>query len=262
MASFDNVSVEITAGRAEVTLDRPAVLNAVDGATLTELVDAIQAAHDAPEVYVLVLTGRGRGFCSGGDISGGYGDTSGGKFAYRQHLSKAQAVVRLLRSGPTPTVAAINGPAVGAGCDFALACDLRVLSEEAILRQQFINIGLIPGAGGGYLLPRLIGESKAREYILTGRDITPGDAEDLGLVTDVVAPGETLSAARDLADEVRDKPVRAVQGAKALLGPHQSFADYAEAAFQHQWDCINHPEQTEAVMALREGREPAFDRPY
>lgn len=136
------------------------------------------------------------------------------------------------------------------------------MSEEAYMRQQFVNIGLVPGAGGGFLLPRLVGESKAREYILTGRDITAANAEEMGLVVEVTESGEVLDAAREVANEIRDKPVRALEGAKAIVSPHQSYEDYAEAAFQHQWECINHPEQEEAVTALSEGCDPSFDRPY
>jgi enoyl-CoA hydratase/carnithine racemase len=262
MTTFENVTYEVRAGRAEITIDRPEVLNAVDGETLIELNTALEAAHDDPAVYVIVLTGKGRGFCAGGDISGGYGHTEGGKFAYRQHLAKAQNVVRTLRTGEKPSVAAVNGPAVGAGCDFALACDLRVIDEEAYLREQYVNIGLIPGAGGGYLLPRLVGEAKAREYILTGRDITAAAADEMGLIVEVAPAGTALNAARALADEVRDKPVRAVRGARAIIGTGQSYEEYAEVAFQHQWACMNHPEQDEAVSALLDGRPPEFDRPY
>lgn len=262
MPTSDNIKYSVHEGRAEITFDRPEVLNAVDGTTLEELNSAIDAAYEDDEVYVILLTGAGRGFCSGGDVSGGYGNTAHGKLAYRQHLAKAQNVTRLLRSGPKPSVAAVNGPAVGSGCDFALACDLRVISEEAYLRQQFVNIGLIPGSGGGLLLSRLIGESKAREYILTGRDITSEAAADLNLVTEVVEPEAVLETARALADEIRDKPVSAVRGAKQLVDPHQSFDDYATAAFDRQWECANHPEHAEAVNALREKREPKFDRPY
>lgn len=262
MPSFDNIQYNVSSGRAEITIDRPEILNAMDGKTLGELNDAIEAAYTDDAAYVLLLTGKGRGFCSGGDISGGYGSTENGKLEYRQHLTKAQNVTRLLRTGPNPSVAAVNGPAVGSGCDFALACDLRVMSKDAYMRQQFVNIGLIPGSGGGFLLSRLVGESKAREYILTGRDITPDAALEMGLVVDAVESGTTLNVARELADEIRDKPVRAVRGAKDLIGPHQSFDDYATAAFEHQWECVNHPEQDEAVTALRDGRDPEFDRPY
>lgn len=262
MPTFDNIAYQIVEGRAEITLDRPEVLNAVDGHTLTELNEALIAAHDDPDAYVIVLTGRGRGFCSGGDLSGGYGDTSDGKFAHRQHLMKAQHVTRLLRTGPKPVVAAVNGPAVGSGCDFALAADLRVLSEEAFLREQFIDIGLIPGSGGAYLLTQLVGESKAREYVLTGRDITPEAAMEMGLAVEVVSPDETLEAARELANEVRDKPVAAARNAKALFDVQQSYDDHAEAALEFLWECINHSDQDEAVASVAENREPAFDRPY
>ncbi|MFC7009803.1 enoyl-CoA hydratase/isomerase family protein [Halalkalicoccus salilacus] len=172
-----------------------------------------------------------------------------------------QNVVRLLYFGSKPTIAAVNGPAVGAGCDFALACDLRVMDDDAFLREQFVNIGLVPGDGGAWLLLRLVGESKAKELLLTGRDIKAGEALDIGLLSSIAEGNESaIDLARHLANEIRDKPALAIQNTKRLIDTSQGFEKYARAALNTQWECINDPEHTEAVDALIEERDPRFDR--
>lgn len=255
------IEYTVTNGRAEIVLDRPEVLNAFTVPMLEGLNAALFEAMNDDAVYAVLLTGNGRGFCSGADVDAMSGrDDRETPWDYRAYLGLIQNVVRTLYLGPKPTVAGINGPAVGAGCDFALACDLRVMSEEAMLRQQFVNIGLVPGDGGGWLLPRLIGESKAKRYLLTGEDITPRNALDDGLVVDVVADDELRSATRELADEIASKPARAVRNTKSLIDVSQSFEEYAHRAVTRQWECISDPEHQEAVDAVRQGRDPSFDR--
>ncbi|WP_418286491.1 enoyl-CoA hydratase/isomerase family protein [Halorubrum sp. DTA46] len=260
--SGDGIEYAVTEGRAEITLNRPATYNAFDGDMLAALNERLLDAQADDEVYVILLTGRGKGFCSGADVSDMDGREDRKNAAtYGAHLWAVQYVNRQLLFGEKPTIAAVNGPAVGAGCDFALACDLRVMAEGAFLREQFVNIGLVPGDGGAWTLPRLIGESKAKEYLLTGRDITASDAEELGLVVDVV-PGETLMRiARDLANEIRDKPARAVRNTKALVDTTRSFAEYCAAAHEQQWECVTDPEHRAAVEAVADGRRPELDRP-
>lgn len=261
MEQFEHIDYTVTEGRAEIVLDRPDVLNAFNAQMLTELNEALYEAMDDQSVFVILFTGNGRGFCSGADVSEMDGrEDRETELGYRTHLGKVQNVVRLLYNGEKPTIAAINGPAIGAGCDFALACDLRVASEEAVLRQQFVNIGLVPGDGGGWLLPRLLGESKAKEYLLTGKDITPEAALDDGLVIDVVEDGEVHATARELGDDLVSKPRNGVRGTKSLIDVTQSFEEYTQAAFERQWECVNDPEHYEAVAAMREDRKPNFDR--
>lgn len=259
--AYETIDYTVDEGIAKVTLDRPAVLNAFDVQMLDELNDALYTAHASESVFVVILTGRGRGFCSGADVSNMEDrDDRETKTEYGAHVWKVQNVVKQLYMGRKPVVGAVNGPAVGAGCDFALACDLRILSDDAVLREQFVNIGLVPGDGGGWLLPRLVGESKAKELLLTGRDVTAQEASDLGLAVDVVAKDQLSSAARDLAMELRDKPTTSMQRTKSLIDTSQSFEEYSRAAFEAQWECIRDPEHEEAVRALQEGREPSFDR--
>jgi enoyl-CoA hydratase/carnithine racemase len=263
MRSFQNLSLTVEDGLAEILLDNPEKLNAFDERMLVELNEAIQEAMTDDRAYVVIISGRGRGFCSGADVSNmDDREDRQKKLDYGVHLWKVQNVDRLLLEGSKPVIAAVNGPAIGAGCDFALACDLRVMSESAYLRQQFVNIGLVPGDGGAWLLPRLVGESKAKELILTGRDVGAAEAEEIGLAVDVVEDGHVLEAARELATDLRDKPALALQNTKGLIDVTQSFEDYAHEAFQRQWECINDPEQDEAIAALQEGRDPVYDREY
>jgi len=246
------------AGIATITIDRPSVYNAFTERTVLELNAAIREAEADDGVYAAVLTGAGDGFCAGADVTAMPDWGEGSREEYGAFLWTVQQVVANLRRAATPTVAAVNGPAIGAGCDFALACDLRVMGEDALLREGFVDVGLVPGDGGAWLLPRLVGEATAREYLLTARDITPADAVEMGLAVETVA--DARSAARDLAAEIRDKPATAVQHTNRLVDPDRSFREHCERAIEYQWDCVTDDEHREAVAAFNEGREPEFDR--
>jgi enoyl-CoA hydratase/carnithine racemase len=257
-ADYDDVRYELAEGIATITIDRPEVYNAFTGDTVLEITDAVRTAEEDSAVYAMVLTGAGDGFCSGADVSAMPDWDDQSPEEYGAFLWTVQRVVATLRRAATPSVAAINGPAIGAGCDFALACDLRVMGPDGLLREGFVNVGLVPGDGGAWLLPRLVGESKAKEYLLTGRDITPADAVDIGLAVETAE--DALTAARDLAAEIRDKPAVAVQHTNRLVDSEQGFEDYCEQATRYQWDCVTDPEHHEAVAAFNEKREPKYDR--
>ncbi|WP_049995875.1 enoyl-CoA hydratase/isomerase family protein [Halococcus sediminicola] len=257
---YEDIGYRIDTGIATITLDRPAVYNAFTKQTITELNDAINQFRGDDNAHVAVLTGAGDGFCAGADVSSMPDWKEKGKRAYGEFLRDVQSVVANLRGSSKPTIAAVEGPAIGAGCDFALACDLRLVGPDAVLREGFVKMGLIPGDGGAWLLPRLIGEAKAREYLLTGKGITSAAAVDLGLA--VEESENALNAAYDLAEEMLDLPALAVRHTNNLINPEQSFEAYCEQAIDHQWDCVNDPEHEEAVAAFREKREPEFDRTY
>ena len=259
MTGYDDISYAVTGGIATITLERPDVYNAFTRQTVLELNDAARTAEADDDVYAVVLTGAGKGFCSGADTTEmpDWGEQSPEE--YGAFLWLIQQFVWKLRTMATPSIAAVNGPAIGAGCDFALACDLRVVCEDGVMREGFVNVGLVPGDGGAWLLPRLIGESKAREYLLTGRDITPEDAVDIGLAVELA--DDALEAAGELAAEIRDTPATAVQHTNRLVDPQRSFDEYCREAAAFQWECVVDPEHAEAVAAFNEGREPEYDRP-
>ncbi len=247
-------------GIATITLDRPEVYNAFNSEMIIEINDALRRSKSDDGIYAIVLTGAGDGFCSGADVTGMPDWDDQAPEDYAAHLWAVQHVVRQLRAMATPSVAAVNGPAIGAGADFALACDARFLANDAFLREGFVRIGLVPGDGGGWLLPRLIGEAKAKEYLLTGKDITPSAAVDIGLAVDQT--DTPLAAATEFASELRDLPAMAVQHTKRLIDPEQSFSDYCERAIDYQWDCVNDSEHKEAITAFNEDRDPDYDREY
>lgn len=259
MAGYADISYAVTGGIATITIERPDVYNAFTRETILELNEAARTAEADTDVYAVVLTGAGAGFCSGADTTEMPEWDAQSPEEYGAFLWLIQQFVRRLRTMATPSVAAVNGPAIGAGCDFALACDLRVVGEDGLMREGFVNVGLVPGDGGGWLLPRLIGESKAREYLLTGRDITPADAVDIGLAVEVA--DDALAAAGELAAEIREKPATAVRYTNRLIDPQRSFDEYCREAAAFQWECVCDPEHEEAVTAFNEGREPAYDRP-
>lgn len=256
----EDVQYDVDEGIATITMNRPDVYNAFTQETIKQLNGAIRLAREDGLVYSIILTGAGDGFCSGADIQNMPDRTEMTKEDYAGYIWSVQNVIRQLRETAKPSAAAVNGPAVGAGCDFALATDVRYMAPDSLLREGFVRIGLIPGDGGGWLLPRLIGEAKAREYLLTGKDITPDDAVDLGLAIGVT--DDPMDAARGFAEEVRDLPATAVQYTKALIDSEQSYEDYSERAIEYQWACVNDAEHQEAVAAFNEKRDPEFNRKY
>jgi enoyl-CoA hydratase/carnithine racemase len=257
---MSTVLYEASDGYATITLNRPDVYNAFTRDMIIEINETLRRARNADDVYAVILTGAGDGFCSGADVTTMPDWTEMTKEEYGGYLWSVQNVVRQLRTMRKPTIAAVNGPAIGAGCDFALACDVRYVGEEAVLREGFVQIGLIAGDGGGWVLPRLIGEAKAREYLLTGKDITPQDAVDLGLAVNVET--DVVAAAEEFATDVRDLPAVAVQYTNQLIDPQQDFESYCERAIEYQWKCVNDDEHAEAVRAFRENRDPEYDREY
>lgn len=257
---YEQIRYESEGGIATISIDRPHVYNAFTPTTLGELNDALRRVKGDERVYVAILTGAEDAFCSGADVTEMPDWSEMTKEEYAGFLWSVQNVVRQLRNTAKPTIAAVNGPAIGAGCDFALGCDLRVVSEEAILREGFVRVGLVPGDGGAWLLPRLVGESKAREYLLTGMDIDASEAVDIGLAVESV--GNSLERARGLAGEILELPAMAVRNTNKLVDPMQSFEDYCERAIEYQWECITDPEHDEAIAAFNEGRDPEFDRQY
>lgn len=256
--TYEDLRYETNGGTATVTIDRPDVRNAFRERTVTELNGALARADDDESVYAIVVTGSEGAFCAGADVAEMPDWTDMGEEAYGEFIASVQAVVKKLRTNPTPTIAAVGGPAVGAGCDFALACDVRTAGPDALFSEGFVNVGLVPGDGGAWLLPRLIGEGPARELLLTGRNVDADRAAELGLVSEVV--DDPLAAARDVAGEIRRNPRLAVERTKALLSGNESFADHCEDAIDYQWECVNDPEHEEAVAAFRERRDPEYDR--
>jgi enoyl-CoA hydratase len=194
---FEHVSIDRDDAVAVVTINRPKVLNALSSQTLDELRQAALALRHDPTVRSIVVTGAGeKAFVAGADI-GELAQQS--PVAGRDHALRGQHVFDLIENLGKPTIAAINGFALGGGCELALACTLRIAADSARLGQPEINLGLIPGYGGTQRLARLIGPGPALDLLLTGRQIAADEALRLGLVNRVVAAADLLPEARTLA---------------------------------------------------------------
>src|SRR5687768_9567655 len=194
---FDNLLLERDGAVAVVTVNRPQVLNALNFATIDELRRAVLSLKHDPGVRAIVITGAGeKAFVAGADINELAVQTPA---QGREHALRGQHVFDLVENLGKPVIAAINGYALGGGCELAMACTLRLAADTAKLGQPEINLGLIPGYGGTQRLARLVGKGKAMELILTGAPIPAAEAERIGLVNRVVPASELMTAARTLA---------------------------------------------------------------
>jgi enoyl-CoA hydratase len=195
--SFDNLLLDHDGATAVVTINRPAVLNALNSATLDELRRAMLDIQRDAAVRVVIITGAGeKAFVAGADINELARQTP---VSGREHARAGQAVLDLIEGLGKPVIAAINGYALGGGCELAMACTIRLAAETAKLGQPEISLGIIPGYGGTQRLPRLIGKGRALELILTGAPITAAEAHRIGLVNQVVPAAELMTRAKQMA---------------------------------------------------------------
>ena len=206
---FDNLLFAREGAVALLTLNRPQSLNALDSSLLHDLRQALTQLADDRDVRAVILTGAGeKAFAAGADIREFSGLSPSGMQAYARQGQETFAAIEQL---PKPVIAAVNGFALGGGCELALACSVRLAAETARLGQPEVNLGLIPGFGGTQRLPRLIGKGRALDLLLTGRQIDAHEAHRIGLVDRVVAPAALLNEARELARMLAAKPPLAVK---------------------------------------------------
>jgi enoyl-CoA hydratase/carnithine racemase len=207
---YQNILWEQQDGVGIITLNRPNALNALNRPHLIELNHAIDRARFDENVRSVVITGAGRGFSAGADVKEWGSGSSEGDEASAGWIDLAHGLIMKIYRLPKPVVAAVNGVAVGAGCDIALASDLRVASTAARFGQAYIKLGYCPDAGGSFLLPRLIGEARAMEMIYTGRIIEADEADRIGLLNRLVEPEELMPAALELAGRLAKGPTVAI----------------------------------------------------
>ena len=209
------------------TLNLPESRNPITGEEMVAaIVAAVDGANADRKVRAVVLTGAGDAFCAGGNVKdmaqrlGYFGaapyETAEG---YRNGI---QRVTRAMFACDVPIVAAVNGPAIGAGCDLAMLCDIRIASTKAVFAESFVTLGLIPGDGGAWLLPRVVGHARASEMALTGDRVDAQQAFQWGLVSRVVAPEELLPTAMGIAERIAANPPQAVRMTKRLLRESRS----------------------------------------
>jgi 2-(1,2-epoxy-1,2-dihydrophenyl)acetyl-CoA isomerase len=247
------VLCEVADGILTVTMNRPDVLNALNPDLLRGLAAAWKEAS-RPEVRAVVLTGTGRGFCAGQDLRpAGAGSSAGAGISGRDTIRDAyNPVILELAAVDKPVIAAVNGPAAGAGLSLACAADIRIASERAVFVPAFSRLGLVPDAGGSYFIPRLIGYSRAFRWLSTGDKMSAAQAREAGLVDDVVGHEALLPAAIELAGRLAAPPGLGVALTKRLLcqSGRASLADQLEAEARAQDVARAHPEQIAARAGL------------
>jgi len=244
-----------------ITLNRPDRLNAFIGHMRRDLAEALEHAGSDRNVRVVIITGAGRAFCAGGDIAF-MGELMQRRNAeeFSRILGAGRRVILAIRQMTKPVIASVNGPASGAGCNLALACDLRVASTSATFSQSFAKVGLHPDWGGTYFLPRLVTPNKACEMFFLGESIDAEEAGRLGIVNQVVAPEELESATLELAQRLRAAPPIALAAAKHAVYMSQA-ADLDEMLryeTEAQLRCFESDDGHEGVHAFLEKREPKF----
>jgi enoyl-CoA hydratase/carnithine racemase len=248
---------------ATITLDRPDRLNALTFEVYAELGNLFAAMPARREIRCVVITGEGRGFCSGGDVDAIIGQLLDRSIVELVEFTRMTgALIRRIRECPKPVVAAINGVAAGAGAVIALACDFRIASENASLAFLFTKVGLA-GAdmGAAYLLPRVVGLARATEMLFLGDRMTAADAERLGLFTRVVPADSLMADARALAERLAQAPSFALGMTKQLLNTELDldFASAIEAEAQGQAICMQTRNFHEFHAAFLAKRPPEFD---
>lgn len=258
MSSSDKLIVAFENGVKRITINRPERKNAVDGQTIGLLYDAImRSAGDASRV--LVLTGAGDAFCAGADLQARGGDFQ--KIDVTAVLrERTNPLILAMRALPKPIIARVNGPAVGLGCNFALACDMIIASERASFGQAFVKIGLMPDGGSTYFLPRTVGYARAFELMATGRMITAQEALAMGIVNRVVPDHQLDAEVEALSQQLIAGPPIALRKIKEALnhGERTDLAGALEFEASGQAECFYSEDFAEGVRAFLEKRKPNF----
>ena len=258
---YDHIDIAQDAGITTITLNRPEKLNALAGHMRRDLAQALEAASSDRSVHVVVITGAGRAFCAGGDIAA-MADLIERRDAdeFSRLLGSARRVVMAIRQMTKPVIGSINGPASGAGCNLAFACDLRIASTAATFSQSFAKVGLHPDWGGTYFLPRLVTPNKACEMFFLGDSIDAAEALRLGIVNNVVAPEELEAATRMLAERLVDAPPISIAAAKHAVYMSQAaeLEEMLRYETEAQMRCFESLDGSEGVRAFLEKRAPKF----
>jgi len=259
------VLYELENGIVTLTLNNAALRNPISDNDMVEaLVEALTRADADDATRVVILTGAGTAFSSGGNLKTmrpGDGLASKQPIKTRGNYKRGiQRIPLAFESIEVPVIAAVNGPAIGAGCDLACMCDIRIAAESAIFAESFVKVGIIPGDGGAWLLPRVVGFSKACEMAFTGDAISAAEALACGLVSRVVPDEELLMAAKALAMRIAANPSQVVRMTKRLLreGRYVRLDTLLEMSAAMQSLAHTTRDHDEAVSALLEKRPPRF----
>lgn len=255
------VLYEVDAHVATITLNCPDRMNTISGPMLNALTERLLKADRDPDVRCIIVTGKGRAFCAGLDLRGASSGSTGlsGTSTATDIDLRATPPTVLFNLG-TPTICAMNGSAAGYGMDMALGCDIRIMAESAKMAAAFTKRGIVPESGGTWLLPRLIGWSKAAEIIFTGRTLTAAQCVELGLASRAVPDGEVMNAARAVAAEIAANAPLAVQASKRLMrmGLSEGFDEHVHHVFLQLLPLLKSADALEGMKAFMEKRPAAF----
>ncbi|NLD67327.1 MAG: crotonase/enoyl-CoA hydratase family protein [Limnobacter sp.] len=265
MAAF--LKYEQNGGIVTLTMNQPETRNALTGNTaVDEFVAAARRIATDMSVRVVILTGAGPVFSSGGnvkDMRRFFDDALTPAAIREEYRNGIQRLALAVYNLEVPAIAAVNGPAIGAGCDLSCMCDIRIAADTASFAESFIRVGIIPGDGGAWLLPRIVGASRAAEMSFTGEAIDARQALDCGLVSRVVPAAELLAEANRLAERIAANPGPTLRMTKRLLreGEHSRLESLLELAAGYQALAHKTWQHREAVEAFIEKRKPVFDQP-
>lgn len=261
LPSFDTIKLDVADDVATITLNRPERLNSMPPA----MADDIRAALDwmgVIEARALLITGEGRGFCSGADLAGdrtasAVGGGANSRKALRGHYNP---MLLALSNLDIPVVTAVNGPAAGVGCSFALSGDFTIAGKSAYFLQAFVNIGLVPDGGSSWLLPRLVGLPRAAQMMMLGEKIGAEQAADWGLIYKAVEDEALMDEARALAKRLASGPTVALGTMRKLLrgSLSQSYSDTLDAEAMGQYVAGNSADAVEGIMAFQQKRKAEF----
>lgn len=265
----EHILYEKRDGVATITLNRPERMNAFTEAMIHEWAAALEDARLDGDVRVVILTGAGRGFCAGADLRGGSGVSETAQAAAPPRAAERRNwlrdgvhyVPRAVQLLDKPYIAAVNGAAVGAGMDMASMADIRIASDAAKFAMSYVKVGLVPGDGGCYFLPRIVGLAKALEMIWTGDTIDAHEALRIGYVTQVVAADELMGTVTDFARRLAAGPAVAMQLAKRLVyrGMDATWNEAFEMAGQAMSIAQSTEDAREGPRAFVEKRPPKFE---
>lgn len=256
---YDNLVVEIEDGIALIKINRPDALNAINTSTLGELEDCFKSISQDHKIKAAILTGEGKAFVAGGDISEMMNKSP---VEAREFAQRGQALLSFIENMEKPVIAAVNGYALGGGCELCMACDLRIASDRANFGQPEVKLGLIPGWAGTQRLPRLVGLTKAKELILTGDPIDAETALKIGLVNQVVPHDELIETSKKIAKKIASMGPTATRLAKASI--NRSFDSDIQTGTAYEAEafgiCFSTGEPKEGISAFLEKRRPNWQK--
>jgi enoyl-CoA hydratase len=256
-AMMENLKIDHTAGVVTIAISRPEALNALNLKTLSELITVLQQTYEQRDYKGIILTGDGeKAFVAGADIKELSALTQEQARAFAQN---GQRLFKLIEDCPKPVIAAVNGYALGGGCELAMACHIRIASEDAKFGQPEVNLGIIPGYGGTQRLPQLVGRGKALEIMLTGDMITAEEAKQIGLVNHVVPQDQLMSAAGKMMSRILSKgPVAVANVIKSVNAGFQFEGAGYQAEAENFAVCTTTSDFKEGTDAIIEKRQPHF----